>query len=169
MVLFPAVLVGGHLLVAVVDQVPDLNFEPLCRDGARQNLGVSYDSAICMKDESAARDLLAKTWSEFAPADRARCIRISTMDRTASYVEVLTCLELDLAAKKLRQSDASIDTGAPPVVPPRAKTPIRSDRPTRRPAPVSLQPPEPQPTSSLDVLKVFCLPGLKALFPACQR
>jgi hypothetical protein len=164
MVLFPAMLVGGHLLIAVVDQVPDLNFQPLCRDGAPQNLGVKYDSAICMHDESTARDQLAKAWSGFAPADRARCIRMSTMDRTASYVEVLTCLEMDLAAKKMHQGeDATIDAGSPAVAPAREKT--RSVRLAPHPAPVSPQPPEWRPGP----LEILCLPGLKALIPACQR
>ena len=99
MVLFPAMLVGGHLLMTVVDQVPDLNFEPLCRSGVSQGLGGKNDRDVCMQDETAARGELAKAWSQFTPADRARCIRLSTMDRTASYVEVLTCLEMDLAAR----------------------------------------------------------------------
>jgi hypothetical protein len=164
MVLFPALVVGGHLLIAVVDQVPDLNFEATCREGAGQNLGVKYDSGICMRDETAARDQLAKTWSTFAPADRARCIRISTVDRTASYVEVLTCLEMDLAAKKLHQGEnATIDAGAPAPAPARERTP--GVRLTRRPAPVLPQPPQWQPGA----LEILCLPGLKALIPACPR
>ena len=48
MILFPAMLVGGHLLVAVVDRVPDLNFEPICREGAAEFKGAKDDSAVCM-------------------------------------------------------------------------------------------------------------------------
>jgi hypothetical protein len=164
MVLFPALLVGGHLLIAVVDQVPDLNFEPICRDSAAQSADVTRDSGICMKGESAARDQLAKQWSAFAPADRARCIRMSTVDRTASYVEVLTCLEMDLAAKKLHHGeDAAIATGAPDEAPARARIASPGVRLTRQPAPVAPPPPQPQ----AGALEIFCLPGLKALIPAC--
>jgi len=166
MVLFPAMLVGSQLLIAVVDQVPDLNFEPICRNGAAQSLTGKDDREVCMQDERAARDQLAKAWSAFAPPDRARCIRISTMDRATSYVEVLTCLEMDLAVKKLHPGeDSMIDTGSPAVAPAREKT--RSAPPARNPAPISLQPPEP--ASSLGPLQVLCLPGLKALIPACKR
>jgi hypothetical protein len=166
MVLFPALLVGGHLLIAVVDQVPDLNFEPICRDSAAQSADVTRDSGICMKGESAARDQLAKQWSAFAPADRARCIRMSTADRTASYVEVLTCLEMDLAAKKLHQSEGvTIDAGAPDLAPARARTASPGVRLTRQPALVSPQPPQGQPGA----LEIFCLPGLKAFIPACPH
>jgi hypothetical protein len=170
MVLFPAMLVGGHLLIAVVDQVPDLNFEPLCRNGASQGLGGRDDREVCMQDEKAARGQLAKVWNGFAPADRARCIRMSTMDRTASYIEVLTCLEMDLAAKKLHQGDdVGIDAGPPDAAPPPEKP--RSVAVARHPPPppVSLQPPPPPPASPLGPLEVLCIPGLKALITACQR
>jgi hypothetical protein len=168
MVLFPAMLVGGHLLITVVDRVPDLNFEPLCHSGTTRGMGGTDDREVCMQDESAARDQLAKAWSQFAPADRARCIRLSTMDRTTSYVEVLTCLEMDLAAKNLHQGeDAAIDAGPPDVAPTREKR--RSVAVARQPAPVSLQPPQPPPASPLGPLQILCLPGLKALFPACPQ
>jgi hypothetical protein len=171
MILFPAMLVGGHLLMTVVDPVPDLNFEPLCRSGSSQGLGGKNDRDVCMQDENAARGELAKAWSQFTPADRARCIRLSTMDRTASYVEVLTCLEMDLAAKKLHQGeDAMIDAGPPDVAPPPEKP--RSVAAARHPAPVSLQPPQPPqppPASGLGPLEVLCIPGLKTLIAACQH
>jgi hypothetical protein len=169
MVLFPAMLVGGHLLIAVVDQVPDLNFEPLCRSGISNGMGGRDDREVCAQDEKAARGQLAKVWSGFAPADRERCIRMSTMDRTASYVEVLTCLEMDLAAKKLHQGeDAMIDTGPPNVAPAPEKP--RGVAVARRPSPpVSLQPPQPPPASPLGPLEVLCIPGLKTLITACQH
>jgi hypothetical protein len=166
MVLLPAMLVGSQLLIAVVDQVPDLNFEPICRNGAAQSMTGKDDREICMQDERTARDQLAKAWSSFAPADRARCIRMSTMDRSTSYVEVLTCLEMDLAVKKMHPGeDSMIDSGSPSAPPARERT--RSAPPPRNPAPISLQPPEPAPAPG--PLQALCLPGLKALIPACKR
>jgi hypothetical protein len=110
MILFPAMLLGGHLVIAVVDQVPNLDFEPLCRDAANESLGVGDSFKRCIDDEGAARDALAKQWNEFEAADRARCVRTSMADRTASYVEILTCLELQRDANKMRQKgNAAID------------------------------------------------------------
>jgi hypothetical protein len=170
MVLFPAMLVGGHLLIAVVDQVPTLNFEPLCRSGTSKGLGGKDDREVCMQDENAARGQLAKEWGQFAPADRERCVRMSTMDRATSYVEVLTCLEMDLAAKKLHQDeDVGIDAGLPDREPapekPRGVAVARHPPPP----PVSLQPPQPPPASGLGPLEVLCIPGLKTLISACQH
>jgi hypothetical protein len=171
MIMFPAMLVGGHLLVAVVDRVPNLNFEPICRDGAAQSLGVKDDSAVCMNDEKAARDQLAQKWDEFASADRTRCVRMSTTERTASYIEVLTCLEMNRDAKKLRQgADAGIAAPepAPGPAPEDVAPPVRSVRAARQPAPLPLAPPEPKPTSSPGFLQILCLPGLQNILPACQ-
>ena len=174
MILFPAMMVGGHLLIAVVDKVPDLKFEPLCREGAAEIRGAKDDSQVCMDDERAARDELAKKWSEFESADRARCIRLSTNDHSASYVEVLTCLEMDLAAKQMRRANGTaIDA---PESPPRRTRESSSPsdagvRVARQPA--SAPPPPPLPlaprgTSATGFPQIFCLPGLKSIIAACN-
>lgn len=181
MMLFPAVLAGGHLLIAVVDKVPQLNYEPICRELESGKVGIKDSFEICVKDEAIAREKLARDWDTFTAADRASCVRGATMDRTASYVEVLTCLELGRDAHKLRQKpDAEMGALEPiarpeiaePVIEPpaarppreRAAAPVRRDRP--HPDPVSLAPPQPPPAPAN--APVFCLPGLAALIPACN-
>ena len=114
MIPFPALMVGGHMLIAVVDKVPDLNFEPICRESGAANLAGKDDMRDCLRAEGAARDALAKQWSQFASADRARCMRLSTSNGSASYIEVLTCLEMDRDAKARRPTrDARIDAPEP--------------------------------------------------------
>jgi hypothetical protein len=175
MVLFPALLVGGHLLMTVAEPVPDLNFEPLCHSGASKGLGGKDDREVCIQDEKAARGQLAKTWSGFAPADRARCVRLSTMDRTASYVEVLTCLELDQEARKLRQG-AIPGIAAPEPGPGRgqedASPPEPAVRVARQPAAAAPPPPPlpltPRPAAAGGFPQALCLPGLRAVIPACN-
>jgi hypothetical protein len=174
MILFPAMMVSGHLLIAVVDKVPDLNFEPICREGAAEIKGAKDDSAVCMTDEKAARDELAKKWSEFAAADRARCIRLATNNHTASYVEVLTCLELGQDAGKLRQGPIP-GIAAPEPGPGRAQddagTPAPAVRVARQPAAPAPPPPPlalgPRPAAEGGFPQALCLPGLRAIIPAC--
>ena len=176
MIPFPAMLVGGHLLIAVVDKVPVLNFEPLCREGAAEIRGPKDDRQVCMDDEKAARDALAKKWSEFEPADRARCIRLSTNDRSASYVEVLTCLELDMAAKKMHQATGiAIDAPepAPPLTRESSSPPGAGVRVARQPVSAPPPPPPPLPlaprgASASGFPQIFCLPGLKSIIAACN-
>jgi hypothetical protein len=177
MILFPAMMVGGHLLIAVVDKVPDLNFEPICREGAAEIKGVKDDSAVCMTDEKAARDELAKKWSEFAAADRSRCIRLATSNHTASYVEVLTCLELDQDARQRRQG-AIPGIVAPEPGPGRAQEdagpPEPAVRVARQPAAAAPPPPPPplplapRPAAAGGFPQVLCLPGLRAIIAACN-
>jgi hypothetical protein len=176
MILFPAMMVGGHLLRAVVDKVPDLNFAPICRDGAPETRGAKDDSQICMNDERDARDELAKKWSQFASEDRARCIRLSTNDHSASYVEVLTCLEMDLAVKNLHQATGTaID--APESAPRRTREssspPDAGVRVARQPVSAPPPPPPPLPlaprgASASGFPQIFCLPGLKSIIAACN-
>jgi hypothetical protein len=173
MILFPALMIGGHLIISVVDRVPDLNFEPLCREAATEDLGIKGDFATCKQDEIDARDQLAKQWSQFDATDRARCVRLSTTNRTASYVEVLTCLELSRDAKGMHKAvDGGIAVPEPAREPPseRVDQPTRSARistPGVSPPPPPL-PLGPQPASSGSLLQALCLPGLKAILPACS-
>jgi hypothetical protein len=176
MILFPAMMVGGHLLITLVDQVPALNFEPICRDPAGQSLWLKDDTAVCIDDEKTARDVLTKRWSEFDSADRTRCVRMSTQDRTASYVEVLTCLEMEQSAKKLHlgRDDITRSIGEPGSAAPareNAKPPAPAVRQARRPAPARPSDPplalEP-PASRSGFPQVLCLPGLKAIISGCE-
>jgi hypothetical protein len=169
MILFPAMMVGGHLIISVVDRVPDLNFEPLCREAATGDLGIKGDFATCKQDETEARDQLGKQWSQFDAADRARCVRLSTTNRTASYVEVLTCLELSRDAKSMHKA---VDGGIAVPEPVREPPPERGNQPTRSavvaPPPAPPLPLTPPPASSGGLLEALCVPGLKAIVPACN-
>jgi hypothetical protein len=179
MILFPAMMVGGHLMIEVVDKVPDLNFEPICRDAAGEQLGIKDNFAICIQGEKTARNQLAAHWGEFEPADRARCIRLSTLDRAGSYIEVLTCLELERDAKKLRRAtpqttpQPSIAIDAPERAPTPAREIARSPTGSARLSPPAVSAPspplslEPQGGAATGFLQVLCVPGLKSILSAC--
>src|SRR3954470_7298056 len=99
--------------VAFAADVPRLNVAKTCRDTANADPGVKYDVDRCLKSENNARDQLARQWASFPAADRSQCTQTATMGGTASYVELITCLELkrDLAtapADRLRSSPSSL-------------------------------------------------------------
>ena len=60
MILMPAMMVGGHLLIAVVDKIPEVNVERLCREATTSDLGTNDKFNVCIDDERGARDQLAK-------------------------------------------------------------------------------------------------------------
>ena len=76
------------------DAVPRLEVEAACRAAAGADPRVPYDAARCLKSESDARDQLVGKWTTFPAADRTLCTQTATMGGTASYVELITCLEL---------------------------------------------------------------------------
>ena len=79
--------------MARADQVPNLNVEKSCREA--KDFGVSDAQQTfknCMLDEKEAKDQLVQKWPDFKPAYRRSC----TPDAPSpSYVEMLTCLEMN--------------------------------------------------------------------------
>ncbi|HLH96194.1 MAG TPA: hypothetical protein VKW08_13855 [Xanthobacteraceae bacterium] len=178
MILFPLLALGGHLLSAAVAQVtsavPELNYEPICQDSASIDLGLKDDRAICMQDEAQARAELTRKWSTFGAAGRSSCLRLSSTNRTGSYVELLTCLEMDRDARALTKgADLGIGAAAPP--PTREVDPVRTGQVARRAPPVALAAPEAKPSSPAaptsptpGFLSIFCPPGLSSVLPNCR-
>jgi len=88
------------LAVAVSDGVPNYNVEPSCRGG----LTDPKDNARfqqCLKEEAAAKATLAGNWATYPAADRETCGATARMG-TPSYVEMLTCLQMDADLRKMK-------------------------------------------------------------------
>ena len=79
--------------------VPDLNVKGSCSDAQKFSTGDDRANAYkgCMQDEMAAKDQLNKRWTSFKSKDRSNCVEQSRTP-SPSYVEVLTCLEMDTDA-----------------------------------------------------------------------
>jgi hypothetical protein len=78
---------------ASLAQVPVLDIEATCR--AAKNYGMNDPKETyrnCLLDEKEARTQLGQKWSKFKLASRAGCIPPHPIQ---SYVEMLTCLEMD--------------------------------------------------------------------------
>jgi hypothetical protein len=54
----------------------------------------------CAADEKQARDQLQKEWTQFSPSAKKQCNEETAMDTTPSYVEFLTCLEMERDVRK---------------------------------------------------------------------
>jgi len=101
---------GSPPITAVADSPPNLAVDQNCRTQAKHtdSLGGGkdvFDSSVasCMRSEHTARDKLRSEWTQFTPATRERCTATSTMGGMPSYVELLTCLEMDKQARELEQ------------------------------------------------------------------
>lgn len=85
---------------ASAQTVPVLNVGPTCNIPADM-AAVNRDKSACLRSENEARSTLSQEWSSFPAADRGLCTQTATMGGTASYVELLTCLELRRDARAL--------------------------------------------------------------------
>jgi hypothetical protein len=75
--------------------VPKLNVEQTCRDAVTADPTNTLDPKLCLASENQARDQLASKWTSYPETDRQQCTQMASMGGTASYVELITCLELD--------------------------------------------------------------------------
>jgi hypothetical protein len=101
-----AVLALGAPATAVAQGgVPTLNVTATCRNIPADMGGINRDPAACLKSENDARDTLAKEWAGFSAADRVLCTQTATMAGTASYVQLLTCLELQRDARNMPKDE----------------------------------------------------------------
>ena len=76
--------------IAVSDTVPSFSIVRECRFEGEST--VAFDR--CSKDETEARQRLEGEWAQFVAADKSTCIVESTIGGFASYVDLLTCLEM---------------------------------------------------------------------------
>jgi hypothetical protein len=92
----PIAMMGMLSPVAVSDTVPSFSIASECRfEGQSPEV---FDR--CSKDEADARQRLEGEWGQFAATDKNTCIVESTIGGFASYVDLLTCLEMSNDVRK---------------------------------------------------------------------
>jgi hypothetical protein len=106
---FAPLVLGSQLVIAVADGVPTIDIQKTCKAAAVVTAGPSAqtDINICVSSEQKARDQLVKDWAQYAAADKTRCVQAGPRVYLPSYIEWLTCLEMETAVKKMRQEQKS--------------------------------------------------------------
>jgi hypothetical protein len=120
--------------VAAAGAVPKLDIEKTCRRAQPLSAGEKSAFQSCMNDETEAQKELIKTWSTFKPGAQATCVEETKIGGAPSYVELVTCLQLDKQAaeaarenqKELKMpvskpADPTADPGAAPKAKPKSK------------------------------------------------
>ena len=102
----------SHLAVAPAgaDDPPILNMGPSCNAAAAGAITLGRDKQECMRDEGAAQHLLTKNWSQYLPADKTLCVGMVSNGGPASYVELLSCLEIMKDAAAIHKAEPGDDT-----------------------------------------------------------
>ncbi len=112
-ILVPIIVLTSQLVIVVADDVPQFNIERGCRvDSASAfdpNTGMNATIKRCVDDEQQAKDQLQTQWSGFTNSDRVMCTSETAGEKSdesstpPSYVELLTCLQDQQLARKLRK------------------------------------------------------------------
>ena len=74
-----------------IDQPPAFDIARNCKE---ETAGGITTVEACTKDETDAKNQLAKSWSRFGASEKKACIGESSGGGGQSYVELLTCLEM---------------------------------------------------------------------------
>ena len=104
---FAAVTVFATIVVAQ-EKFPEIDTQKLCRSRA-QSIGemmgetqvASRTFETCVNSEQQARDALVAAWKDIPASYKAACVKPGVY--SPSYAEWISCLELNIDVKNLRQ------------------------------------------------------------------
>lgn len=87
-------ITAGTTAALAQSRVPQLDVTSTCRPIAKDDFSMQIDTQRCHRSEYEARDQLSKDWGKYSVSDRSLCTQTATMAGFQSYVQLLTCLEL---------------------------------------------------------------------------
>ena len=88
--------------------VPVYNVRPECN--FTQSVIPSQESdKTCMREEQEAHAKLEKNWASYADDDRSECVAESSAAGSPSYVDLLTCLEMNRDVRAMERKDKAVE------------------------------------------------------------
>ena len=106
-------MLGLSAAIALADGPPKLNVTPSCEAAARGAISAGRDREACLVDERTAESVLAQNWSKYNAADKTQCVGNVKTGGPASYVELLSCIEIMRDAKAIREGELLGPSGPP--------------------------------------------------------
>jgi hypothetical protein len=95
--------------------LPKLDVKATCRR-AQPLSGLQTSYQGCLNDETDAQRELSRTWFDFKPGPRSTCTRVTNIGGAPSYVELLTCLQLNKQALEAQiENKKQLNVPQPPT------------------------------------------------------
>jgi hypothetical protein len=91
---------------------PVLQVDTSCEAAGRGAVVLGRNKEACLADETAAQDTLRQNWTKYAANDKTQCIGMTKTGGPASYVELLSCLEIMRDARNIQNADPLESAGA---------------------------------------------------------
>jgi hypothetical protein len=96
------------------DSPPKLNVDPSCEAAGRGSVMLGRNKEACLADETTAQGTLTQNWSKYSASDKTQCVGMAKTGGPASYVELLSCLEIMRDSRNIRNGDA-LETDDPTI------------------------------------------------------
>jgi len=87
------------------DSPPNLQVGPSCEAAGRGSVILGRNKEACLADETTAENTLRQNWPKYLAADKADCVTLEHSGGPASYVELLSCLEVMRDARSIQNKD----------------------------------------------------------------
>jgi hypothetical protein len=84
---------------------PTLQVGPSCEAAGSGSVVAGRNKDSCLADENTARDTLKQNWPKYLAADKSDCVTLENSGGPASYVELLSCLEVMRDARTIQKED----------------------------------------------------------------
>lgn len=106
---FVPLVVGVHILMVASNGPPTVDIRTTCQTSINSvvSLGGTYSETLdaCLQQQNAALEQIKKNWATYPAASKNHCVQASGY--MPSYIEWLTCFEMELDVAKLRKEDAA--------------------------------------------------------------
>jgi hypothetical protein len=99
----PIIILTSLHPIAIANAVPQFDIMRECQTEG----GTKEMEQRCADDEIHARDQLQAEWVQFSPSAKLQCNEETSIDGTPSYVEFLTCLEMERDVRIEREAKTS--------------------------------------------------------------
>jgi hypothetical protein len=94
---------------------PVLQVGPSCEAAGRGAVVLGRNKEACLADENQALATLKQNWSKYVASDKTLCMGMVSTGGPASYVELLSCLEINRDARDIQNADPlDADLNSPP-------------------------------------------------------
>ena len=93
---------------------PTLLVGPSCEAAGSGSVILGRTKESCLADETTAQDTLKQNWPKYLGTDKTDCVTLENSGGPASYVELLSCLEVMRDARSIQNADP-LDSAPTPV------------------------------------------------------
>jgi hypothetical protein len=124
---FVPLVVGTHILMVASSGPPKVDIRATCQTSVDEITKVFRDTAgqtieSCLKQQNDAFEQIEKNWATYPAAAKTHCVQPGGY--MPSYVEWLTCFEMEIAVGKMHADEAKAAQAKD--VPPRRRSPNAS-------------------------------------------